>query len=301
MIEEVRNNGLYVLNGNTPGDEEGEYTYIGKRGATTIDYILTNDEGKERIGKMVVTGRVDSDHMPIETTWKEKTKSKDKKEKTITDWSAKRIEKYRNNLKEEDIKEARNWRELMEIIRKAIPKKLIQEAEGKERWIDRECRQKKKEVKKLLKRCRKKGEGQKEYYEARKEYKQLIKKKIEEEGEKMLKEIEEDRSEKKFWEMVNQNRKKREGIDENIEKEEWMRHFTKQLGGKVLGGEKEKETEREKEKRKEERDRRRITRQQEITEISLEEIEETIKHLKKKGGGPRWNRERGMVIREGES
>lgn len=45
MLEEVRNNGLYIANGNMNGDEEGKFTYVGPRG-TTIDYLLTNTSGR---------------------------------------------------------------------------------------------------------------------------------------------------------------------------------------------------------------------------------------------------------------
>lgn len=84
------------------------------------------------------------------------------------------------------------------------------------RWYDKECRQKKRELKKLLKLCKKEGKGQKRFYEARKEYKKLLKEKLEKEGEKIIEEMRRDKMEKKFREIVNQNRKRREGIDENI-------------------------------------------------------------------------------------
>lgn len=94
---------------------------------TTIDYLLTNTSGKEIIQHMKIGEKIKSDHMPIEVTWKEKTKKKRKKErKEITDWTQEGIRKYRENLKEEEIDRAKNWKELKEIIRKAIPKKIIE-------------------------------------------------------------------------------------------------------------------------------------------------------------------------------
>lgn len=45
MLEEVRNNGLYIANGMN-GDEEGEFIYVGPRG-TTIDYL--NEYKREKL------------------------------------------------------------------------------------------------------------------------------------------------------------------------------------------------------------------------------------------------------------
>ncbi|XP_025262551.1 golgin subfamily A member 6-like protein 22 [Camponotus floridanus] len=283
MLEEVRNNGLYITNGNMNGDEEGEFTYIGPRGMTTIDYLLTNISGKEIIQHMKIGDKIESDHMRIEVTWKEKTEERRKEiRKEITDWTQEGIRKYQENLKEEEIVRAKNWKELKEIIRKAIPKKTIEEKVRKERWYDKECRQKKRELKNLLKLCKKEGKGQKRFYEARKEYKKLLKEKLEKEGEKIIEEMRRDKTEKKFWEIVNQNRNGREGIDENIRREDWIKHFTKQLGGTEIDiGEEGERTEEVTNEELEKGGSRgadcKIT--EEITE---EEIEVTIRKLKKK-------------------
>lgn len=53
----------------------------------------------------------------------------------------------------------------------------------KERWYDGECRRKKREVKKILSKCKINKEDTRIYYKAKKEYKKMIMKKIEEEGE----------------------------------------------------------------------------------------------------------------------
>lgn len=48
------------------GDEDGEFTYVGGRGSTVIDYILGDGETKKRIERMMVSDKVDSDHFPVE-------------------------------------------------------------------------------------------------------------------------------------------------------------------------------------------------------------------------------------------
>jgi hypothetical protein len=57
LMEWIEENVWEVLNGNKQGAEEGEWTYIGRRGETVIDYEIVNEEAWER---------VESDHLPLE-------------------------------------------------------------------------------------------------------------------------------------------------------------------------------------------------------------------------------------------
>ena len=51
--------------------------------------------------------------------------------------------------------------------------------------------------------------------------------------EKILKEVEEDRTERKFWEVVNESRKRGGGISKLITDMEWLKHFIVQFGGEI--------------------------------------------------------------------
>jgi endonuclease/exonuclease/phosphatase family metal-dependent hydrolase len=66
-LEWIEENGWEVLNGNKQGDEEGELTYVGSRGETVINYAIVNNAAWERVEKLKVGERVDSDHLPLET------------------------------------------------------------------------------------------------------------------------------------------------------------------------------------------------------------------------------------------
>lgn len=60
-----------IVNGCTRGDEERNYTYIGAKRHTIIDYVVINmiEHGKEkRIEVKTMTG---SDHMAIKYEWEE--------------------------------------------------------------------------------------------------------------------------------------------------------------------------------------------------------------------------------------
>jgi len=66
MLDFLGEEGWCIFNGNTKGDEEGEYTYTGGRGCTVIDYVIGEGEVKDRVERMRIGDRVDSDHQPVE-------------------------------------------------------------------------------------------------------------------------------------------------------------------------------------------------------------------------------------------
>lgn len=68
-----------ILNGTIKGNEEEEYTFIGGRGDTVIDYVVENREVKERIIKIKIGDRVDSDHQPVEITMEKGEESRERK------------------------------------------------------------------------------------------------------------------------------------------------------------------------------------------------------------------------------
>lgn len=72
MVKWVEENGMGIGNGATEGDEEGEWTFIGGRGCTTIDYVVRNEAGRDKIQKIKVGNRLKSDHLPLEIKMKTK-------------------------------------------------------------------------------------------------------------------------------------------------------------------------------------------------------------------------------------
>lgn len=110
-------------------------------------------------------------------------------------------------------------------------------------WWDEECEEKRKEVRKKLREWRKRGGGGERYRKARAEYKLLCKGKREEERIRWYKEAIEARTEGEVWKVINRERRKRKGANEEIKAEEWKGYFMDLLGGvesKVVRGGKEK-------------------------------------------------------------
>lgn len=65
LIDLVSEVGGRILNRASEGDSEGEYTYVGARGSSVIDYIFVNEVGYNIVNSFKVSERVESDHMPL--------------------------------------------------------------------------------------------------------------------------------------------------------------------------------------------------------------------------------------------
>lgn len=63
LVELVERMGRYILNGTDIEDREEEFTYVGARGCSVIDYVITNEVGYE-IVKNFRIGERNSDHIP---------------------------------------------------------------------------------------------------------------------------------------------------------------------------------------------------------------------------------------------
>lgn len=71
LIEFIEERGWSVFIGRVKGDEEGEYTFTGRRGNTVIDYVIESEEVRERILRLEVGEKIDSNHHPLEVVLKD--------------------------------------------------------------------------------------------------------------------------------------------------------------------------------------------------------------------------------------
>ncbi|XP_071648500.1 uncharacterized protein [Temnothorax longispinosus] len=275
LLEFIEERGLMILNGGTKGDEEGEYTYTGGKGETVIDYIIGDEDSREKIERLEIGDRVESDHHPL-ILWirggAKRTQRGEKIERTRRRgiWS----EEGRKHFVEKLGKIGGN-RKLQEEIEEGVSKirGILKENEkgevrgankNRRGWWDEECKEKKKEARAELRKWRK-GKGEVERYrERRRKYREVCERKKKEEKERMITEIGEARSESKVWELIGRVRKRKKRINEDIKLEEWKKYFMELMGGvenKVVKGEGG-------------RDR------QDEEEIELEEVRNVIKKLK---------------------
>lgn len=97
-------------------DWNGEYTFVGARGNTVIDYAIVNEEALDRIVELKIDSRADPDHMKI--TWKkeeerrqeveteeeeEKEEEEEEEEKSIIVWDEEAIKKFKEETEESKI------------------------------------------------------------------------------------------------------------------------------------------------------------------------------------------------------
>ena len=268
LVEKIENKGWIILNGTTAGDEEGEYTFIGSRGNSVIDYAITNEEAWKTINYFRVEERVESDHLPISIELKADGKFTEGTEDTnegdlnkiIEVWNEESIAVFREETNVLNIVEnkadtiEKRWKDTKESINKTVPRKEIKCKKwklGMRRWWDKDCSRSKRKAKNLYK-LWKKGKALKEdYTNARRIWKETCEEKKRSKKEEDEAELKEIKNEVEVWKYLNKGRKKREARENKIKKEVWVEHFRTLLEGseeKSLGSKRELPTEKEEER-----------------------------------------------------
>ena len=127
------------------------------------------------------------------------------------DWSENALKEYKERLETEG--KRGEWTELKRKMQNAIQwKEAKKEGKKREKWWDKTCHEKKMKLKEKLRKCKNGDLEVEEYRQEKKTYKNWIERKKSEWNEKMLEEIENDKSEKSFWKAVNEGRKERQHI-----------------------------------------------------------------------------------------
>jgi len=65
LVDFLEERGWGIMNGSTRGDKQGEYTFSGGTGNTVIDYVMGNEEVRDRVRSLRVEDKIDSDHHPV--------------------------------------------------------------------------------------------------------------------------------------------------------------------------------------------------------------------------------------------
>lgn len=302
LIDWVADVGGVILNGTTKGDEDGEFTYIGPKGASVIDYAIVNENCMEFVNSFKVEERVDSDHMPLRLeimNSKQKEERKGKKSQQEEEekeerrwkisWSKQAIKRYRdktNNMSwevrlDETLEE--KWIRLKGMVHEAMVREQFKQGRrpmGFKSWWDGSCTRKKRKVQRTFKRWRKGKISREEYIVERKSLRKMLEEKM-----RMRREEEEQtfsnlRNAAEVWKIINVKRGKRGWIENNIEKKTWEEHFMR-----LLEGRREEEGENEEELRKVNAIGSELKREEEgVNELELEEewIWATLRRMKKR-------------------
>lgn len=97
--------------------------------------------------------------------------------------------------------------------------------------MDKECREKKREMRKTLGRWRRGKEEGEVCRERKREYREMCKEKRKEEKDRIIREIGEANTEARVWELIRRVKGKRKKINEEIKMKEWKEYFMELMGG----------------------------------------------------------------------
>ncbi|OXU18542.1 hypothetical protein TSAR_007737 [Trichomalopsis sarcophagae] len=206
MIEKLEETGMHIVNGDIEGDWEGEWTYLGGNGCSTIDYIITNEEGRETIERMIIGGKWKPDHFPVEEQKKNK--------RTGEGWWDKECMEAKTKVKEA----LRNWKEGREdkeefMIERSKYRQLI---EKKERGGRKE-KEWEEHFRKLLD-----GRNIEEREKERKVWKEQEKKEIREKKREEEREQEKEITHEEIKEAIRKLKKKKAAGEDEIQNEAWI-------------------------------------------------------------------------------
>jgi len=290
----IQEGGWYLLNGRMKGDRIGEFTYVGARGSTVIDYVFVNERALEKIIDFKVESRVDSDHMPLQVRtrkreenikkeeWKGEEKEGEEKRrvKEKISWSEEAIKKYKERTEVMEQEEGQErwsleerWQWIKNIARGAMVRvkvKIKRRKIGFKDWWDRECTKGKRRLQRLYKYWRRGKLILAKVMEEKRRYKNLLEEKQRKKREEEEEELKNIKKEVDVWKFINKKRGRDGQIEGEIEPGRWRAHFKNLLDG-VEPEEGEMKQGRNVEINEEEDDN-----------IQEEEIREVVKKMKKK-------------------
>lgn len=120
-----------------------------------------NQQATDRIGRIKIGIRVESDHQPLEVTLIEKMKRENNKIKKvfkkIVQWKEDSSKKYQKKVKEIKIEESVEelWENLKKGVKECLIRKKIKEKRlgkkkiGEKEWWNKKCKKMKRKVKKV--------------------------------------------------------------------------------------------------------------------------------------------------------
>ena len=255
LIELCKEFGLFIVNGRTKSDSDGEITCVANRGKSVVDYFICSISLYQLITDMFVADRTESDHFPIVVcfprTVRQSALDDDHDDIQLEDelrytWKEQYSESFdaycRENVHVEyekfmsaldnGVEEASN--SYVAFIHNAAdkmrskPKK--RDSRSQPPWWDTECEQLKQDKYRHLKLFRHTNshDDLNEYIDMKKKFKKLCKTKQLEHNEQVLKELNEscnDTNTKSFWQKLKSLTTVRQRATHEIPPRSWYDYF----------------------------------------------------------------------------
>lgn len=235
LLELLDDFNLHVLNGNTEGDWQGEFTHIDYQSQSVIDYAAVNEDTIDLIKTFTIGDRLKSDHFPLEITVNVNVPAE--KVQPIVKWSQKytpeSIAQYTLNMNAEPVIEESSWEVISAKIKKHIPRvRTVIRTEPRNSWWNGECFEARRTTVEALRAARitSSEEGWTNYFEERKRYKAIIRQSKMQRQAKVLQELREVKDIRDAWQYIR--RSKQQKAADSPTEDQLANHFMELLDGR---------------------------------------------------------------------
>ena len=254
LIELCKEFGLFIVNGRTKSDYEGEITCTANRGKSVVDYFICSLPLYQLITDMFVADRTESDHFPIVVSFPSRMADfvpEDDYEMHLEDelrytWKEQCSESFDAYCHENAQVEYEKFMSALDnsveeacdsyitFIHNAAEKMRSKQKKRDSRpqppWWDAECEQIKQDKYSQLKvfRHTNSHEDLQSYIDIKKKFKNMCKQKQLEHNEKVLKELNDscnDTNSKAFWQKLKSLTTNRQRTTHDIPPRSWYEHF----------------------------------------------------------------------------
>ncbi|KAI5728807.1 hypothetical protein M8J77_021345 [Diaphorina citri] len=248
LLDLFEKHALYCLNGRSPGDIPGNFTFIGGQGKSVIDYFVTNMTNLPNIQEMnVLEIATAADHLPLELCLNTNLRDQETEDRGNNlevrykprkwKWKEELGKEYGKNMTRsvtsEEIKKiaTSSTREsyliLRQLITNAAEKMKVKTNKNfkktKNLWFNTKCRVKKRELLRTLRKCRdenfEKSKVQ-EYLTKRKEYRVALNEAKQEKNDEIKTKLSQTKNGAEFWKTIKIFRPKKEYTDP-VDKSIW--------------------------------------------------------------------------------
>lgn len=234
ILDFCDDHGFLILNGRSPSDMVGEFTYLGPRGSSVIDFALVSVSSVKLVKDFSVRNVIWSDHMAIDVIIQlelEERKEVLTPNSTKLIWNISKCIDYKHNL-EKRIETCENidLEVMKDIIRDSA--KCMQSYgkpfESFQPWFDRHCFKNRTRVFKLLNLFRKTRAKivQEKYIAERRKYFDLCEQKRKSYYLEAANAIKNSKNSSEFWTLVNKFKKRGYKCGDNIDMNIWVNHFS---------------------------------------------------------------------------
>ena len=175
-MEIIDDYGLTILNGNTEGDWEGNYTHVDHKSQSVIDYWAVNECGWGDIKYFIIGNNEASDHFPLETTLKSHTSCIQSPTTMVQQWSEEGRRAYTMEMTRRSTPQKEKWNDIRDTMWKATTKRIIK-TKRTPSWWDKECYEVRKKVRQIMSMAKSHNQLWNDYRKERQKYKKIIKNK----------------------------------------------------------------------------------------------------------------------------